>query len=62
MKINVGFVLNNNKDSWRGGYEYKKTSLKLFKMIKNQKLIQLFCVVQIKIKILFWSRAKYKNN
>ena len=41
MKVNVGFVLNNNKDSWRG-YEYTKTSLKLFKMIRNQKLINYF--------------------
>ena len=34
MKVNVGFVLNNNKDSWRGGYEYTKN---LFKAIQNDK-------------------------
>lgn len=36
--LRVGFILNFNKDKWRGGYEYIKNLISLIREVKNQNI------------------------
>jgi len=46
----VGFVINFNKNSWLGGYNYFYNLFKFYTFAKKKKILQVF-IIDIKKKV-----------